>query len=731
MTKTRIVVVEDEMIVAQDIQRTLTRLGYEVTALAASGAEAIEAVKPQTDLVLMDIQLRGEMDGEYTDGIAAAEHIQSQYAIPVLYLTAHSDEATLRRAKITEPYGYVLKPFDERELYIAIEIALYRHAAETKLRRVERWLAATLKSIGDAVIATDLQGHISLMNPVAEVLTGWKQSEVLGRDLMEVFTAIDAATRAPIESRIAQVLSEGMIIRLNSQTLLVARDGTELPIDDSAAPIRDDDGNIVGIVVIFRDVTRRVQVEEQLRYYALHDVLTGLPNRTVMMDHLTSALERAKRHPDYQFSVLLLDLDRFKMINDSLGHLAGDQVLIELAGRLKTCVRAEDTLARFGGDEFVILLNATTDASDAVRVSNRIHQVLTAPFTVRVGEYAGVGEATGGQEVFTATSIGIVVSTPDYAEPGDVLRDADAALYRAKALGKGRYVMFDAEMHERVAALLRLETDLRRAVERQEFRVYYQPIVSLAMGSRWSTTLRNTTSLPHGFEALIRWQHPERGLLEPAEFLPLAEETGLLIPIGQWLLREACQQVQAWQARFQADPPLTISINLSAREFLHPNLVEYIAQTLQETGLEAKRLCLEITEGIITEGKSAAKVLERLRALGTQLYIDDFGTGYSSLDVLQRVPIHTLKIDRAFVRPLQAPGEHGGERGGERNTIARAIVLLAREFGFAVIAEGVESPEQAAQLQSLGCDYGQGYWFGKAMAEAAMTDLLESQHNPL
>jgi diguanylate cyclase (GGDEF)-like protein len=435
--------------------------------------------------------------------------------------------------------------------------------------------------------------------------------------------------------------------------------------------------------------------KEHFRHAAFHDTLTGLPNRALFTDHLRLAVERAKRDAHHAFAVLFLDLDRFKYINDSLGHMYGDKLLVEIARRLQSCTRQVDTVARFGGDEFAVLLDGACDPETAVRVAEKIQSELRTPFDLH------------GHEAFTSASIGLALSCTGYANPEDVLRDADTAMYRAKEGGKARHEVFDHTMHTRAVTMLRLENDLRRALERGELRVHYQPIMSLRSGEL------------AGFEALVRWEHPDRGTVSPAEFIPLAEETGLIIPLGQWVLEEACRQLREWQGSSPSNRTLMVSVNLSGKQLSQPDVVERVQGVLRATGLDPRSLKLEITESVVMENaEEAAAVLTRLRALGVGLSIDDFGTGYSSLSYLHRFPVNTLKVDRSFVGRMAS--------GDENLEIVRTVVTLAQNLGMKVVAEGIETSEQLSLLRALRCDYGQGYFFSKPLPAVAATELLQT-----
>jgi diguanylate cyclase (GGDEF)-like protein len=433
--------------------------------------------------------------------------------------------------------------------------------------------------------------------------------------------------------------------------------------------------------------------QEHLLYSTLHDALTGLPNRSLFTERLRHSMRRTARHPEDMFAVLFLDLDRFKEVNDNLGHFAGDELLRAVARRLEACLRPEDTVARLSGDEFAILLESITDASDAGRIAERIEEALSFPINL------------GGAEVTTSASMGIVTSSMSQEQPEQLLRSADMAMYRAKAAGRARYEMFDRAMHTDALIRLQLETDLRRAVEQGEFRLHYQPLVSLRTG-------RIT-----GLEALLRWEHPQRGLVQPSEFIPIAEETGLIIRIGRWVLNEACRQLKVWQQAHPRPEPLRIGVNLSVKQFSQSDLIDQLASTLRTTGIEPGCLKLEITEAaLIDKGTAALPLLGQIKQLGAQIYLDDFGTGYSSLIYLHRLPIDAIKIDRDLVSTMDSD---------EKNLrLVKTILTFAQIIGVRAEAEGICSAEQLRELRSLKCEHGQGYLFSAPIPHDAVDEVL-------
>ena len=564
-----------------------------------------------------------------------------------------------------------------------------RLRAEESLRESEERYRELFENANDVVYTHDLRGFFTSLNKTGERVTGYTREEACRMNLAHVVVPQYLSLARQMMGQ-KQKGDESTRYELE----IISKDGRRVPLEISTRLIMQD-GLAVGVQGIARDITERKQTEQQLRHIAFHDALTGLPNRSLFTDHLKLAVAAANRPGGHLFAVLFLDLDRFKVINDSLGHTVGDQLLVALARRLEGTLRAGDTVARLGGDEFAILLNNLPEPEVALRVAERVQDELAQPFSL------------SGHEVFAAGSIGIALSTTGYANEEDVLRDADTVMYRAKSQGKP-YEVFDMVMHARVVAQMTLENDLRRALDRQEFCLYYQPIVSLETG-RIS-----------GFEALVRWNHPVRGLVAPNDFIPLAEETGIIVPLGLWVLEAACRQMREWHALSPIHAGLKLSVNLSGRQFAQPDLFERITRVLVETNFDPRCLQLEITESVImANAKLIVSTMGALRDLGAEIAIDDFGTGYSSLSYLQRFPIHTLKIDRSFI-------SQEGTDDRENDEIVRTIILLARNMGKDVVAEGVETEGQLARLRELRCAYGQGYIFSRPQTAEATESLLRA-----
>ena len=584
-----------------------------------------------------------------------------------------------------------------QQIAIQVGVALGQSRLMSALRESEARYALAVRGANDGLWDWDLLTNRVYFSPRWKALLGYRESEV-GDQPQEWLDRVHVDDQAQLKAALDAHL-QGRSDHFESEHRMRHADGSLRWVLCRGLAVRNELGHAQRMAGSLADIHERKLVESRLLHDALHDALTGLPNRALFIDRLGQTIAIARRQCDHHFAVLFLDLDRFKVVNDSLGHLCGDRLLVELSNRLRACVRPQDTVARLGGDEFAILLTDLDQPEVATRAAERIQLALKAPFDV------------DGHEFTITTSIGIAFGTPEYARPGDVLRDADLAMYRAKELGRNCYAAFDRSFRERVIAQLHLERDLRRAMERQEFFLVYQPIVDLATG--------RVASL----EALVRWRHPERGLVNPVEFIPMAEETGTIIPLGEWILREACQQMMVW---LQAAPGLrfpgtaqrlTVSVNLSARQFTQPSLARSIESTLAETGLPPQHLKLEITESVVmADARTAEALLRKLRDRGIQLSIDDFGTGYSSLSYLQRFPIDTIKIDRSFVTRSQ---------NQESNwSIVRAIIALAESLGMDTVAEGIETIEQVSQLQILDCRYGQGYWFSRPVGGEVAGQLL-------
>jgi diguanylate cyclase (GGDEF)-like protein/PAS domain S-box-containing protein len=613
---------------------------------------------------------------------------------PVVVLSGQDDEDVALQALQSGAQEYLIKGQGDGDLIArSIRYAIERQRADEELRQNEERFRSLVQKASDVITILDSDGTIRYDSPAIEHLLGYEQGERVGRPTFEYVHPEDVervkvsfgralehpGVRPPLEFRSRHKNGSWRHLEVTRTNLL-------------------DDPAVRGVVANSRDVTERKRLEEQLQQQAFHDRLTGLANRALFMDRLGHALTRLSRR-DVSVAVLFLDLDNFKVVNDSLGHEAGDGLLVAVAHRMRQLLRSEDTVARLGGDEFTVLLEDITNPSLATRVAERLTEAFRSPFTVE------------GQELFVTASVGIALSATGKRTPQDVLRDADVAMYRAKAMGRGRYAVFEPSMSAGARTRLELENDLRRALERREFMVCYQPKVGLQSGRI------------AGVEALVRWEHPTRGLVPPPEFIPVAEETGLILPVGDWILGEACRQARDWQEQYPSAPPLMMNVNLSARQFRQPNLAAEVARVLRVTGLNPSSLELEVTESImLDDADSASQTLRRLKNLGVRIAIDDFGTGYSSLSYLTRFPVDTLKVDRSFVARM------GHE--AEVTAIVQAVITLAKTLGLEVVAEGVERVEQLEQLREMECDLAQGYYFARPLSSESIQTLLASGVQP-
>jgi diguanylate cyclase (GGDEF)-like protein/PAS domain S-box-containing protein len=812
MAQAKILVIEDEGVLAIDLCNRLQRLGYAVPAVAYSGEDGVrKAVETGPDLILMDVML-----GSSPDGVEAAARIRSRMDVPIVYLTAHADEDTLRRARITEAFGYLLKPFEERTLQATIEMALYKHSAEKRLRQNEQWLGAIFESIADALVVTDGSGTITYVNPVAETLTGWTARDAAGKPLAEVLRII-RENKEGNGAFLLELMQSALRGTVKAHGLLVRGDGEEVPVDVSASPVKDEkdadaglvivvrditerkrgeaalmrsrdfyltllnefptfvrrsdlhgqvdyvnkawsdftgrrpeeemgsgwaggihpddvervlrayadasearepfetvyrlrrhddqyrwvidfgrpfrdlDGHVAGFMNSCRDITERILQEQQLAHMATHDPLTNLPNRVLCVDRLKQAIVEAERR-ECMVGVLFLDLDGFKVINDTHGHETGDQLLKAVAKRLSACVRSVDTIARVGGDEFIIVLPEVCHEQDVAQVAQRTLDGFMTPFRVE------------GHEFFMTASVGITLFPLDDREVNNLLKNADIAMYTAKERGRNRYQFYTPSLNERVSKRLTMERDLRRALDREQFTIHYQPEINV------------TSNRIVGIEALVRWEHPERGLVPPSDFIALAEETGLIVPLGEWVLLRACAQNRCWQAA--GFPALKVAVNISGRQFRQHNLISIITRILKETALDSSFLEIEITEGaLMDDEETSLRMLRGIRDMGVGVTIDDFGTGYSSLSYLRRFPIGAIKIASTFVRDIASHKSNGA--------VASAIIAMAQNLRLSVVAEGVETEEQLVYLRSRKCDRMQGYYFSKPLPAREFASLLQ------
>lgn len=721
--KPTILIVDDLPDNLRVLSTTLTEAGYQVRC-ARNGSMALKAAETLSPaLILLDINMP-EMDGyEVCQRLKADERTGE---IPVIFLSALDEELDKVKAFSVGGIDYITKPFQIGEVLARIHNQLSLQSAKAeilqlnaileakvkqrtqelqitnhKLRESEKQLKSILGSLQEVVWC--LSPHdlrVLYVNPMVEKVYGRAIAD-FGKQPNLRLESIHPEDRQRVESCYEILKQKGYF---NGEYRIVRPDGMVRWVSDRAKVIYDDKGEAVRLDSIVDDITVRKEAEAQLRHDALHDALTGLPNRALFMEQVELALKQIKRRPNYLFGLLFIDLDRFKLVNDSLGHGVGDRLLIEIARLLEQCVRPTDIVARLGGDEFTILLDNIQELSNVQKIAERILEKLTSPFTI--------AEHT----VFSGASIGIVLGSSDYQSADDLMRNADIAMYRAKLNGKGTYLIFGQEMYTETLKRLEIENNLRLAIERREFFLHYQPIFSV-----------KATQLS-GFEALVRWHQPQQGLISPAEFIPVAEETGGIVPIGEWVLEEACRQLQQWRSKYDRASALTMSVNLAGKQIHDPKLLQIIDRILRTTGLPGSCLRLELTESMLMQKtQSTIDLLMQIRHRGIGLSIDDFGQGYSSLSYLPRFPVNFLKVDRAFIDRMTGDSDN--------LEIVRTIVGLAHTLEMDVIAEGVETAEQLAYLERLNCKFAQGYFLAKPLdarsAEAFLVKSLMADSNPL
>jgi diguanylate cyclase (GGDEF)-like protein/PAS domain S-box-containing protein len=614
-------------------------------------------------------------------------------ATPVIVLGGVDDEGICKAAMLRGAQDYLLEGhLDSYAFARAIRNIIEREIARQELFIEKERAQVTLNSIGDAVLSTDMSGNVTYLNVVAEHMTGWPRKEAVGHPLRDVFQIIDGTTHEPSPDPMELAVQQDRTVGLKANCILVRRDGYECAIEDSAAPIHDRDGRVTGAVIVFHDVRMAQATVLEMAHLAQHDVLTDLPNRMMLNDRLTQAISLARRN-HHQLAVLFLDLDSFKHINDSLGHVIGDKLLQSVAARLLACVRKSDTVSRQGGDEFVILLPEVTHAADAA--------ISAAKIITELKKTHGIGEHC------LRITVSIGLSTyPDNGEDADTLiKNADTAMYHAKQSGRDNCQFFRPDMGVNAVERQSLEGQLRYALERQKLLLHYQPKVNLKTGAMT------------GVEALVRWQHPERGLLLPGQFLAIAEDTGMILAIGQWVLHEACRQTREWLDAGLLVVP--VAVNISSLELRSEHFLEGVQAALKNSSLDSNYLELELIETVLMrQAKSVAYAIRQLKAIGVRLAVDDFGTGYSSLSYLTHFPIDALKLDQSIVRDIFADADDA--------IVVGAVISLGKSLNRRVIAEGVETPEQLAFLQTHGCDEGQGYYFSRPVVAQQFAKLLEA-----
>jgi len=686
----KILLIENNLVAAEAIRAALgTAAGpFDVECVCELSEGFARLSKKGIAAVLLELNLPDSHGiGTFDKVFAAAPDV------PILILGGKDSEALAKQAVGRGAQDYLLPDhLDSYSLSRALRNAIERKAVEDALYVEKERALVTLNSIGDAVLCTDISGNINYLNLVAESMTGWGREEATGRPLAEVFQIIDGPTRKPARDPMEMAVEQNRTVGLTVNCVLIRRDGFESAIEDSAAPIHDRAGRVIGAVIVFHDVSAARAMSAQMTHAAQHDLVTNLPNRLLLNDRISRSVSLARRQKK-PMAVLFVDLDHFKYVNDSLGHAAGDKLLQSVSERLVASLRDSDTVSRQGGDEFVILLSEVSHPEAAAASARKILRAL------------GAAHAIKDQELHINASIGISMFPGDGEDADTLIQNADMAMYHAKESGRNNFQFFTPAMNLKSVERQSLEGNLRHALEREEFLLHYQPKVNLASGDI------------SGGEALIRWQQPGGEMMMPALFVPVAEDCGLIVEIGRWAMHEACRQARAWQDA--GLPLLPISVNVSATEFRDRGFITGIRRILSETGLEPRYLQLELTEGVLMQdAESTVAVLAELKAMGLHLAIDDFGTGYSSLSYLRQFPVDVLKIDRSFIQEITA----------ECNTptLVSAIIDMGRSLNHLVIAEGVETLEQMTYLQNQHCAEGQGYLFSRPVAAAQFANLLRA-----
>jgi diguanylate cyclase (GGDEF)-like protein/PAS domain S-box-containing protein len=686
-----VLLVEDNAGDARLLSEMLNEQGLhhiELSHAQSMGNAEKHLAEREIDIILLDLGLPDAFGLEAVRRTRAAAP-----RVPLVVLTGMDDESMAAQVLQEGAQDYLIKgQIEGRSLLRSLRYAIERKAMDEALFVEKERAQVTLNCIGDAVICTDIMGNVTFLNLVAEKMTGWAREEAAGKPIGEVLRILSSPGRETTPDPMEIAVQQNRIVHLPPNCILIRRDGFEIPIEDCVAPIHDRQGKATGAVIVFRDVSAAQTMAQQMAHSAQHDFLTGLPNRMLLNDRVNQAIILAQRHSKL-VAVLFLDLDGFKHINDSLGHPIGDKLLQSIAKRLVDCVRSADTVSRQGGDEFVVLLSEVEQSEDPAITARRLLQAVAEAHSI------------DNHELHVTTCIGVSAFPGDGLDAETLIKNADTAMYQAKENGRQSYQFFKPAMNVRAVERQSIEESLRRALERKEFSLHYQPKINLRSGEIT------------GAEALIRWMHPTRGLVSPTQFIPIAEDCGLILPIGNWVLREACKQARAWAVA--GLPPTAIAVNISSMEFRDDDFLDNVFAILKETGLDPRFLELELTESVLMKrAESAASVLKTLRASGVQVSVDDFGTGYSSLSYLRKFPIDALKIDQSFVRQISSAPDD--------TTIVTAVISMGRSLNLRVVAEGVETQAELAFLHARQCDEAQGYFFSRPVVAEKFARLLEA-----